>query len=40
MVTLFILKVAHKLAHLGKELREIWQETRQLRRSLPGPTEE
>jgi hypothetical protein len=40
MVTLFIAQVAHKLAHFGKEVREIWHETRRLRRTLPGPTEE
>ena len=40
MVTLIIVQVAHKIARLGKEVREIWHETRRLRRSLPGPIEE
>jgi hypothetical protein len=40
MVTLIIVHVANKLARFGKEVREIWHETRQLRRTLPGPTEE
>ena len=40
MVTLIIVQMAHKLARFGQEVREIWHETRRLRRSLPGPTEE
>ena len=40
MVTLIIVQMAHKLARFAKDVREIWHETRRLRRSLPGPTEE
>ncbi len=40
MVTLIIVHVANKLARFGKDVREIWHETRRLRRALPGPTEE
>ena len=40
MVTLFILQTAHKVARFAKEVREIWHETRRLRRTIPGPTEE
>jgi hypothetical protein len=40
MVTLIIMQTAHKLARFGKEVCEIWRETRRLRRTLPGPTEE
>ncbi|MEA2838390.1 MAG: hypothetical protein QOD89_2940 [Bradyrhizobium sp.] len=40
MVTLFILHTANKVARLAKEVRDIWRETRRLRRSLPGPIEE
>jgi hypothetical protein len=40
MVTLIIMRMAHKLARFGKEVREIWQETGRLRRTLSGPTEE
>ena len=40
MVTLIIVHVANTLARFGKDAREIWHETRRLRRSLPGPTEE
>jgi hypothetical protein len=40
MVTLIIVQMAHKLARFGKEVREIWHETRRLRRTLRGPIEE
>jgi hypothetical protein len=40
MVTLIIVHTAHKIARFGKEVRDIWRETRRLRRSLPGPIEE
>jgi len=40
MVTLIIAQVAHKPLALAKRFREIWHETRQLRRTLPGPSEE
>ena len=40
MVTIFILQVATRLAHFGKEARETWREAQRLRRSMPGPTEE
>jgi hypothetical protein len=40
MVTLFIVHVANTLTPFGKDVAEIWHETRRLRRSLPGPTEE
>jgi len=40
MVTLIVIQVASKLAHFGKEVRETWRETQQLRRRLAGPTEE
>jgi hypothetical protein len=40
MVTLLILQTAHKVARFAKQAREIWRETRRLRRSLSGPTEE
>jgi hypothetical protein len=40
MVTLIIVHVANKLARFGKEVRDIWRETQQLHRVLPGPTEE
>jgi hypothetical protein len=40
MVTLFIVQLAHKLARLGKEVRDILHETRRLRSSFPGPAEE
>jgi hypothetical protein len=40
MVTLIVIQVATKLARLGKEVRDTWRETKRLRRSMAGPTEE
>jgi len=40
MITLIIIHVANRLARVGREARDIWRETRQLRRSLGGPAEE
>lgn len=40
MVTLIIMHAATGLVRFGKEVRETWREAQQLRRMLPGPTEE
>ena len=40
MITLMIVYVANKVAGIAKDVRDIWFETRRLRRALPGPTEE
>jgi hypothetical protein len=40
MVTIMILHVANRLAHIGKEVREVWREAQRLRHVMPGPTEE
>jgi hypothetical protein len=40
MVTLIIVQMANALARFGKDVSDIWHETRRLRRTLPGPTEE
>jgi hypothetical protein len=40
MITLIIVQMANKLAQFGREARETWQETRRLRQTLSGPTEE
>jgi hypothetical protein len=40
MITLIIVHVANALARFGTDVGEIWHETRRLRRTLPGPTEE
>ena len=40
MITLIIVHVVNKLARLARDVREVWNEARRLRRVLPGPTEE
>ena len=40
MVTITILHAANRLAHLAKEVRDIWREAQRLRHGMPGPTEE
>jgi hypothetical protein len=40
MITLIIVQLATKLARFGKEAHAAWHEAQQLRRLLPGPTEE
>jgi hypothetical protein len=40
MITLIIIQLANKLAHLSNEFLETWRETQRLRRTLGGPMEE
>ena len=40
MVTIMILHVANRIAHVAKEARDIWREAQRLRHAMPGPTEE
>ena len=40
MIALTIVQAATKLAHFSKAVVETWRETKRLRLSLGGPTEE
>jgi hypothetical protein len=40
MVTITILHLANRIAHFGKEVRDVWREAQRLRRAMPGPADE